>query len=352
MLTIINYIFFLSLSLMSKNNSYTRKIQKTGGSTHILALPAEWIRKSELDKGDVIKIFPQPDGNLLLKPLSDKDSKQGKETEIDISKVVDINLVMRLVLSRYLSGFQMIRIYDNEGIDLEVRSQVGQLVANLMGVEIIDESDHWLVLKDLSSLQSLDLNQLIRRTHVLADKMFASSIEAFLSCNKENAELIKIQEPSVDRLYYLVSRQLNAVLSDFSYCSFLGLKMIEVLDYNLIIKRLEAIADHAYGAAQMTLELTEKIEDKKAIKYISDLSKKVRNRYNQAMNCFFNRKVIEANEIANEKADFHKDVQSHYRYILSLDTEVAVRLILLLRSFERISSYAADIAEVVINRSE
>ncbi len=337
--------------MMPRNNTYTRKIQKTGGSTHILALPAEWVKKSELDKGDVLEIFPQPDGNLLIKPMSNIDSKQGKEIEIDISKTVDTNLVMRLVLSRYLSGYRVIKIYDNRGIDLEVRSQVGQLVANLMGVEIIDESDHWLTLKDLSSLQSLDLNQLIRRTHVLADKMFSSSIEAFLSYNKENAELIKMQEPSVDRLYYLVSRQLNAVLSDFSYCSFLGLQMVEVLDYNLIIKRLEAIADHAYGIAQMTLELTEKITDEKATKFISNLSAKVRKRYNQAMNCFFNNKIEEANEIAEEKVNYHKEVQSTYRYILSLDTELAVRVILMLRSFERISSYAADIAEVAINRA-
>ena len=149
-------------------------------NTHV-AIAAEWIKKSALNKGDVVEIFPQPNGNLLLRPFSNIDSKQGKEIEIDISKTVDINLVMRLVLSKYLSGYRIIKIYDVEGIDLEVRSQVGQLVANLMGVEIIDESDHWLTLKDLSSLQSLDLNQLIRRTHVLSDKMFSSSIDAFLN---------------------------------------------------------------------------------------------------------------------------------------------------------------------------
>lgn len=336
---------------MSKNGSYSRRIQKTGGSTHIISLPAEWIRQSKLDKGDTIEIYPQPDGNLLLQPFSKKDTKISQEVEIDISEISDNNLLMRLVLSKYLSGVQIIKIYDKEGLELEVRAQIGQLVGNLMGVEIIDESDNFLIIKDLSSLQSLDLNQLIRRTHVLADKMFSSSIQAFIDNNKTNAELIKLQEPSVDRLYYLVSRQLNAVLSDFSYCSFLGLKMIEVLDYNTIIKRLEAIADHAYGIALMVIEMKEKIENEEVLNYIENLSNKVRNRYNQAINSFFNNKIITANEIANEKTTYYSEVQSAYHYILGLDTDLAIPIMLLLRSFERISAYAADIAEVVINRT-
>jgi phosphate uptake regulator len=335
---------------LTQKINYSRKIQKTGGSTYIIALPIEWIRQAKLEKGDSVEIFPQPDGNLLVQPIGEQKSRVGGEIEIDIQDYIDFNIIMRLILSKYLAGYQTIKIYDQDGIDFDARTQITQFVTNLMGVEIVEESDHWLILKDLSSLESLDLKQLIRRTHVLADKMFKSSMEAFLKFDKEKAELVKLQEPSVDRLYYLVSRQLNAVMSDFSYCSFLGLKLVEVLDYNMVIKRLEAIADHAYSTAQLTLELTEKIEEKSLLENIKKLSEQVRDRYNKAINCFFNNKILEANDIANEKVDFHEQVRSLYGPIISLESEQAVRIILLLRSFERISSYAADIAEVVINR--
>jgi phosphate uptake regulator len=336
---------------MSNKNSFSRKIQKTGGSTYIVALPIEWIRQAKLDKGDVIEIFPQPDGDLLLKPMSEKRTDVGGETEIEIKDYADINLMKRLVLSKYLAGYQTIKLFDPNVIDYDIRTEITQFVGNLMGVEIVEESDHWLVLKDLSSLESLDLNQLIRRTHVLSDKMFASSIEVFLEHDKEKAQLIVKQEPSVDRLYYLVSRQLNAVLSDFSYSSFLGLKHVEVMDYSFVIKRLEAIADHAYSTAQLTLEMEEGVSDKKLLDEISSLAKRVRERYNTAMNCFFNDKILDANEIANEKVDFRDQVRALYDSITKMESDQAVRIILLLRSFERISSYAADIAEVVFNRT-
>jgi phosphate uptake regulator len=257
----------------------------------------------------------------------------------------------RLILSKYLAGYQIIKIIDSNSIDFDVRAEVNEFVSNLMGVEILEESNHELILKDLSSLESLNLRQLIERTHFHADNMFATSLESFIEYDKEKAKSVISREPSVDRLYYLVSRQLNAILSDFSYSSYLGLKLVEVLDYNFIIKRLEAIADHAAHTAEMTLELKEALGDKHILDFVQKYGKEVRRRYNQAMKCFYTNDLQCANEIAEEKEDFQNRIQSSFKDLIKLESDHIVRVILLLRSFERISSYSADIAEVVFNRA-
>ncbi|MHA1400450.1 MAG: PhoU domain-containing protein [Candidatus Heimdallarchaeaceae archaeon] len=335
---------------MTGDSSYLRKIQKTGGSSYIVALPIEWIRKTKLKKGDAIRIFPQPDGNLLIQPLETNYRHVGGEVEINTADILDTNLILRLILSKYLAGYQVIKVHDQYGINFELRTEIEQFVQNLMGVEILEESNNWIILKDLSSLESLDLNQLIRRIHVLADKMFTTAVKAFVNRNKDSAHFIKLQETSVDRLYYLISRQLNAILSDLSYSSYLGIKLVEVLDYRVIVKRLESIADHAYDIAGHILEMDETIEDDYLLKEIEKLGEQVKKRYNSAMNCFYNNKVKEANELANEKAEFEEELKALYGNINKLESEIAVRFILVIRSFSRISSYAADIAEVVINR--
>ncbi len=335
---------------MKEEYRYSRRIQKTGGSTFTVALPVEWIRQAKLDKGETVTIFTQPDGNLLIQPTSNKYKLLAGETEIDIGKIDDTNLILRLILSKYLYGYNIIKIYDKNDIDLEIRAEITSFVSTLMGVEVVEESTNWIVLKDLSSLESLDLDQLIKRMHVLADKMFNSSIEAFIKNQKDTARLIRIQESSVDKLYFLVSRQLNAVLTDFSYCSYLGLKLVEVLDYKLIVKRLEAIADHAFSIAQMTIDAEETINDTELINKISILRDKVRERYNSAIQYFYSRNIVAANEIANEKSVIYEQIHALYNSVTHLKSEDAIKMILVLKSFERISSYSADIAELVINR--
>ncbi len=342
-------MYFKRIMNMLDEEFYSRKIQKTGGSTYTIALPIDWIRMSDLEKGDTVVIYPQQEGNLLVMSEDKKREASTKEVEININEILDINLVLRKIVSKYLSGYRLIKLFDKDGIDFEFRTKIEQFTANLMGVEIVEESNHWIQLKDLTSLESLDLNQLIHRTHVLADKMFKNALESFFTLNKESARLVSLQEPSVDRLYFLVSRQLNAILSDLSYCSYLGIKMVQVMDYKLVIKRLEAIGDHAYGIAQAVMEMDTLIENKTLLNEIKSIGSKVRDSYNNAMGCFFNTKVLEANDIANNKPVLQKDIQALYHKITKIEHEHLLSIILLIRSFERINSYAADIAEAVIN---
>ena len=50
-----------------------RRVQMTGGSSFIITLPKEWVKKLNIGKNDPIGLIQQPDGSLLVTPKMDKE---------------------------------------------------------------------------------------------------------------------------------------------------------------------------------------------------------------------------------------------------------------------------------------
>ena len=49
---------------------FSRKVQKTGGSTYFVTLPKEWATKIGISQGSIVTLMPNDSGSLLLVPES------------------------------------------------------------------------------------------------------------------------------------------------------------------------------------------------------------------------------------------------------------------------------------------
>ena len=126
----------------------TRKVQQTGGSSFIISLPKQWIRKHGVEKNDLLGILSQPDGNLLITPKIESRISSSRK-KIDIDEIIDSNFLFRLLIGTYIMGYSEIQISSSKKIDSLIRDTIINFTQIVIGPEIIEETNNQIILKDL-----------------------------------------------------------------------------------------------------------------------------------------------------------------------------------------------------------
>jgi len=131
----------MSMSIESR----VYRLQSIGGSIYV-ALPKEWIRKFELDKGSLVEISIDSDGSLRIVPLDvkSKESRKILKISVDISNPF---IVTPVILSHYLSGFDIIELKFSSSISIEVRKSIENIRRLLLGLEVVEEGSESMVLQ-------------------------------------------------------------------------------------------------------------------------------------------------------------------------------------------------------------
>jgi len=87
-----------------------RKLVKQGAATLMISLPAKWLKRFKLGKGDEIDV--DEEGSRLV--ISKKGAKVGKETEINLTRQTETG-IRTLITNAYRSGFDVVNVkFENE----------------------------------------------------------------------------------------------------------------------------------------------------------------------------------------------------------------------------------------------
>lgn len=143
-----------------------RKLQVTGGGTYTVSLPKNWIEENSLDKGDQVSISVKEDGSILISP---KEAEIDKKTRIGMNK--DLELIIRMFITKYLEGFDKIEVFTDERFTPEFRKDLKETVQNLIGVELFEETSKKMVFQTLVESGSFDLNNILRRLSVITQSI-------------------------------------------------------------------------------------------------------------------------------------------------------------------------------------
>src|ERR1051325_9937321 len=139
-------------------NMELRKIQVTGGSTHVVSLPKKWIDRNKLGRSDTVAIHEEPDGSLLLIPHSDTRS-EARTLTVDLPEAPPTEEVVRRLVGAYLAGADEIHVRSPGRMDPKVRDTVRTVSRALVGVEIQDEGAQSMTLMDLVGVADMDLRK-------------------------------------------------------------------------------------------------------------------------------------------------------------------------------------------------
>jgi phosphate uptake regulator len=264
---------------------YTRTLQQIGSSI-LVSLPMEWIKKKFLIKGKSINIETNSDNtisiynnnqdqeikiefnyqydNHLQKIQHDIDNKIstiGKTTE-------DIKILLNKIFGAYLLGYNTINIRSKEPISFEDSEEIKKSIRKLIGLEIVDENNYNINLQFLLDAKTLNIEKILNMMNSIITGMFKETIYSIDGkFNQDLKKKIASRDDEIDRQYFLLVRLIRTAIMNKKLASTLNLSNIDMLDYRIAANFLETAGD-------LITELISYLTEVKEDKQITDLIKK------------------------------------------------------------------------------
>ncbi|MFW9877416.1 MAG: phosphate uptake regulator PhoU, partial [Candidatus Thorarchaeota archaeon] len=285
--------------------------------------------------------------NLLITPQIDNE-KIIKTKEIDVDGIEDGNFLFRILIGSYIMGFSRIEIKSSRKFEPHIRDCITNFTQIAIGPEIVEESNNYILIKDLVNPKEMPFEKTIKRMYILVQSMHEDAIKALGTGDKSLAEEVIKRDDDVDRLHWLVGRQSHIVLRDIILCQKLGITLEQASHYQQISRFLERTADHAVRIAKNTLLIDPKKIEKQLLDGILNASNKSLELLNKSLDAWLQKNIVLANEnielireliLATEKISFNS----------SQNTEFSIAIGYIIESIRRTGEYSGDISEIIIN---
>ncbi len=337
---------------MSNINEDVRKIQFSGKSSYMLALPKKWVEEMRLRPGDQVMVKKQSNTSLIITPRSSAKTTEMNEALIEASPNESAGTVVRKIVSIYFMGYTTIHLKSKTGgLTSTQRDVIKEAVRrHLVGTEIIADSIEGTTLQVLLSYPELSVENALRRMFLLAASMHRDAMLSLRMIDINLAKTVVKTDDEVDRFSIYVIRQLNMAIQSERILKEIGLISIrDCLGYRLIVKNVERVADHASGIAEKVLSINEPLDEQTIIK-LSQLGEFALSNFEKSGQALFNHDYNSADKIV-EKAELISDMQNDLLASIELDKTITayhpIRLIT--EDIRRTTEYASDIAEIVLN---
>lgn len=326
-----------------------RKIQVTGGSTHVVSLPKKWVDRNGLGRSDTIAIHEEPDGSLLLIPHSEGRAVT-KTLTVQLPDTPGAEVVRRLV-GAYLAGADEIHVRSAKKLDPKVRQQVRDMTRDLVGVEILEESANAMTLQDLVGVSDMDLRKTLTRMQRIARIMYDDAVNALQARDVDAAQAVFQRDDELDRLFWMVSKQMHALLEQPRLAAKLSVRPAEALNLFLAARSLERMGDHAAKISQNVVELKGDTVPKPVIDSMVQQAELVRKIWDDAFTSLKRPDFDQATAAADRGEEAAKWRRAFPNLVRGLDHESVGPLVLIADSIDRTRSYAIDLAETAMNQT-
>lgn len=170
-----------------------RKLIQMAGKTMVVSLPAAWVKKYGLKKGEEIDLNEE-DRKITL---TTKKTISQNSISIDISDL-NFSLVWRYIFAAYIKGADEIKIIYKDKQQKELAQQV---VDTLIGFALVKEQENYLLIKDVSG-ESTEFDTILRRIFFMLDTLKQEGVEAIKK--RENSILVELKKKDF-KINYLVN---------------------------------------------------------------------------------------------------------------------------------------------------
>lgn len=327
-----------------------RKLQITGGSTYVLSIPIEWVKKMGLRKGDEVNLVLRDDNTILVDNIGKKSISESK---IELSKDEDllIDNIYRKIVAYYLAGIDIIRIVFKKKITNNYKKGLKDKIREqIMGLEVIEESSKEMVLRCFINHEDFSLDKVINGLKDMTESMFRDMMYSLKDRKTRFLEDIIQRDKEINRFYLLIVRQLKEALDIPEIGKKVGILKIKVIvEYRVLIKSIERICDHIKNIAKNLILLNNTPDGLLNVcNEIQDiLSASLSSLTADKMNINESNRIIKnAKKIIDEGSSdlYEKILKSSYD-----DVMYGVYNLSIVDSLIRIAEYIQDVEEIKIN---
>jgi phosphate uptake regulator len=328
-----------------------RKVYVSGGSTYVMSLPKKWVKKTNLKPGDSLVVTEHGSSLLIETSVIEKESQV---KEIKISQITSSEALERILIAFYLVGYDTIKIKLDRKDHLAYRESIRKILDYLIGVELVEDTNEAMTLEIMLDYKRMNTIQILQRMFSIDRSMLLDLGKALKTTDIGLAKDVIVREREIDRLYFLVVRQLKSAVEYQQVAEKLGIEnQRDCLGYRITVKALERIADHIENIAKSYIQLSDIQKDMPLNDFIK-LNNSIIVIFEKSVDALFTRNHVLAEKIFQELKEineFHSAISNELLQSKDKNIESAILQKTMLDSFGRIGSYSGDIAEIAINMS-
>jgi len=330
-----------------------RKIMSLGRSSLVISLPKYWTQLNELKQGDIVSIAINRDRSLVVFPSLKKDEELTKIT-LHVESNENITFIIRNIIACYLNGYSYIRVVSKNFFTVPQQKAIRK-IAQMLYLRILEADTREIHMATLIDESKASIETGINRIYKISSYMCRDVFTALKNQDPSLAKSVYAIDDEVDHFAYFLLRLLRKATVDPALANQLALGPIDCLDYQTLVHRIDQVADQAASIARhlimvegrgkkISVPLLEKM-------YASGVD--ALNFYDKAVNALLSNDVKSSIEIIENLAKMEKLDQelASLAFLKEKDTEVICACCSMRDSIMRIAEYAADIAELTVNRS-
>jgi AbrB family looped-hinge helix DNA binding protein len=326
-----------------------RNVLVVGGSTLVVSLPKKWAEEIGIRPGSQVVLEREKDKIAVIPLEKYKEPMKEKKAIIRINGK-NTNSVSRLIISSYINGYKEISLVDNNGITIELRNSIKELLKRkIVGSEIILDSPTEVKIKVLVNQEELPLINAFRRMYFLTKNMIEDAGYALLNWDIEKAMNVLQLDDEVDRFGFYIVRLLNTYVENPNASSEIGIiDLKEALGYRVVVKFLERIADHASNISKFILESEKKI-DELILNRLHEMYKVASEMFEYALTSFMKKDYELAEKTISKAKTLSVNEKELEQAMVKAPAGLHPYVRIIYESIKRIIDYSSDIAEVTID---
>jgi Na+/phosphate symporter len=197
----------------------------------------------------------------------------------------------------------------------------------------------------------MDLRKTLTRMQRIARIMYDDAVTALQARDIEAAQDVARRDDELDRLLWMVSKQMHALLEQPRLAAKLSVRPAEALNLFLAARALERMGDHAAKMCQNVVELKGDTVPKPVIESLVQQADLVRKVWDEAFTSLKRPDFEQACAAADRGEAAAKWRKSFPNLVRGLDHESVGPLTLIADSIDRTRGYAIDLAETAMNQT-
>ena len=319
----------------------------------VITLPKNWMTLNELNKGDIVSFAIQRDRSLVVYPGTEKKLAP-KEITLKIAQNEDETLILQKIIGAFLNGYSGITLISEKIFTVPQRKTIRHTAGRLY-MRIMESDPKGVYLQTLTDESKASLDQAVQRMHLISHSMCEEVFNALKDNDISLAKSVFSLDDDVDQFAFFILRILRNAAQNPVLANELRIDPLDCMDYQSLVYRMEHAADYIADIASHIIMLNgtgQKIPDD-ILGLIVNEGLEVVDLYVKAVNAFFQRDL-----------NLSVDIMKHKQRIEKLDQEIATRSFVgqknselvcaicsIREDIKRIADYAANIAEITVNRA-
>lgn len=322
---------------------------KLGRSSLVVSLPKSWVEVNKVKAGDTMFISAHSDNSLNIRSRALREELPEITLTIELDEKRDA--ITRKIISCYLNCYASIRLASTKVFTIEQQRAIREIAGKLY-LRIMKADAQEVLIESLIDISKIPPDMGIRRMHIITLSMLKDVLKALEQRDTKLASVVYSLDDDVDQFSFLLLRMLRSIALNLAFSDQTGLTLIDCLDYQTVVHRIEQVADNVRNISKTAIALgSEEPLPPFLLEPLLVAGRVASGIFEEGVKSFFTKDVAAANKIIDSQIE----IAELNREIIE-KTMVEKRAIIVCAtcqirdSISRIAECGADIAKVTINR--